>query len=483
MPRNPYIYSNSETTKTTEYANSAEMFDTQPEWGYDPYNYWENGPWYLDSGATCHIAADYQKLDRPPTSSSVEISEIKTGGGESHTVAGTSSATMTTESGAIKLKSVKYVPSMQKNPMSVGAIADSGHRIIFSNHQCWIINLQGQIVASGRRDPKNGLYACDRHMIALSAESQDITNLWHRRLGHLSFSGLSFLSKNSHIYGLPKIELDKRVCTCCMARCQHRERFPRHSETRPGLRIHTDLMGPIQQRSLGGSRYAVVFIDDFSRKSWVYFFKSKGETLTKFQHFKNQIETETGNTIQVLRSDRGREYLSDKFTTFCKENGIRRELTQAHTLQQNGVSERKNRTIMERVRSISHNSNLLTYLWTEAVSHAVYLINCSPIRANSGETLEEKYSGIIPDVSNLRIFGCIALVHIPKEHRKKLDRKTQTCIFLGFDSETKGYQLFDHHRQKVIISRDVVFDETRIGIDFLGPRESISEIFELSEII
>ena len=136
---------------------------------------------------------------------------------------------------------------------------------------------------------------------------------------------------------------------------------------------------------------------------------------------------------------------------------------------------------MERARSISHDSNLPTYLWTEAVSHAVYLINRSPTRANSGETPEERYSCIILDISNLRIFGCIALVHISKEHRKKLDSKTQTCIFLGFDSETKGYRLFDHHRQKVIISRDVVVDETRIGLNFLGPREAISKTFEIMQ--
>ena len=240
-------------------------------------------------------------------------------------------------------------------------------------------------------------------------------------------------------------------------------------------------MGPMQQNSLGGSRYTVVFTDDFSRKSWVYFLKSKGETLTKFRHFKNQIETETGNSIQVLRSDRGGEYLSNEFSTFCKDNGIRRELTQAHTPQQNGVSERRNRTIMERAQSILHDNNLPTYLWTEVVSHAVYLINRSPTRANSGATPEERYSGTIPDISNLRIFGCIAFVHIPKEHYKKLDSKTQTCIFLGFDSETKGYCLFDHHRQKVIISRDVVFDEMRIGLKFLGPRETTSGTFEIMQ--
>ena len=147
----------------------------------------------------------------------------------------------------------------------------------------------------------------------------------------------------------------------------------------------------MQQNSLGGSRYALVFTDDYSHKGWVYFLKSKGETVTKFREFKQRIERETGNKIKTLRTDRGGEYLSGEFTDLCKSSSIQRELTQAHTSQQNDISERKNRTLMERARSMSSDCNLPVYLWTEAISHAQYLINRSPTRANSGLTPEAKY--------------------------------------------------------------------------------------------
>ena len=110
------------------------------------------------------------KLDHSPTSSGVEIKEIKTGGGESHPIEGTGTTTVQTSNGAIKLKSVKYIPSMKKNLMSVGAIADTGHRILFSSQKCWVINSQGVVVASGHRDPSNGLYSFRQHAAALSLE-------------------------------------------------------------------------------------------------------------------------------------------------------------------------------------------------------------------------------------------------------------------------------------------------------------------------
>ena len=117
---------------------------------------------------------------------------------------------------------------------------------------------------------------------------------------------------------------------------------------------------------------------------------------------------------------------------------------------------------------MSSGCNLPVNLWTEAVSHAQYLINRSPTRANSGATPEAKYSGKIPDISDLKIFGCVVFVHIPKENRKKLDSKTLKCMFLGFDSESKAYHLYDQIRQKVVISWDVVFDETKVGVRYLS---------------
>ena len=211
---------------------------------------------------------------------------------------------------------------MKKNLISVGAIADTSHRILFSSQRCWVINNQGVAEASGHRDPSNGLYSFRQQTATLSLEHpvlieipprSSTTLLWQRRLRHLSYPRLYHLSRTSNALGLPRIEVEKHICLCCMVGREHHERFPRKLEIRsnkPGERIHSDLMGPMQQTSLGGSRYALVFTDDYSLKGWVYFLKNKGETMTKFREFKQKIEGETMNKIQILRTDRGGEYLS-----------------------------------------------------------------------------------------------------------------------------------------------------------------------------
>ena len=468
VPCKSYYPYSSEQSKNTIYANSAEMMQHEEYDGFCDYNYYDNDPWYLDSGATGHIAADHHKLEHSQSRPGIEIIEVKTGGGESHAVCGTGSATVNTEDGSIKLKSVKYVPSMRKNLVSVGAIADSSHKVSFSKSHCWITNTQGYVIASGRRDHSNGLYYFRNQIAALTTYNSEITTLWHRRLGHISFPNLYYLSQTPNVIGLPKLGLEKRICHCCLSGRQHRERFPKASETRAeksGLRVHTDIMGPMQQESLGGSRYTLVFTYDYSRKSWVYFLKHKSETMSKFREFKKRLELETGQQLRFLCSNRGGEYTSNEFKTFCSENGIHQELTQAGTPQQNGVLERRNRTIMEKARSMAADCNLPKNLWTEVVSHATFLINRSPTRANSGMTPEEKYSGKVPDISTLRIFGCLAYVHVPKDARKKLDSKTRTCKFIGIDSNSKAFRLFDNQIGKIVISRDVIFDESQVNFE------------------
>ena len=165
---------------------------------------------------------------------------------------------------------------MTKNLISVEAIADTGYRIMFSSRKCWVIDNKGIAIASGHRDPFNGLYSFQRKATALSSEHQVpveppprsfTSTLWHRRLGHLSYSSLHHLSRSSNALGLPRIELENHVCPCCMAGRQYRKRFPRKSENRsshPSERIHSDLMGPMPQISLGGSKYVLIFTDDYS---------------------------------------------------------------------------------------------------------------------------------------------------------------------------------------------------------------------------
>jgi hypothetical protein len=165
--------------------------------------------------------------------------------------------------------------------------------------------------------------------------------------------------------------------------------------------------------------------------------------------------------------DRGGEFLSTKFNQFCHQAGIQWELIQALTPQQNGVSERRNCTIIEQARSVMDECELPNCLWSEVVHTANYLINWSPTCANLSITPHKLYTGIVPDVSHLKNFGSLIFVHIPKTDRKKLDWKTRCYLFLGYDDESKVYRLFDLARKRIILSRDVICDEIKIGYNHI----------------
>jgi hypothetical protein len=175
------------------------------------------------------------------------------------------------------------------------------------------------------------------------------------------------------------------------------------------------------------------------------------------------VEKKTGNSIKILCSDQGGEYKLGDFNKYCKENGIVQQFTVPHTPQQNGVAESKNRTLVECARSMMKYKNLSNAFWAEAINTAVYLKNRSPTRCLDNVTPFQALYGSKPAVNNLKVFGCKAFAHIPKENRRKLDAKATKCIFIGYCSEFKAYKLFDPITHKVFASRDVLFHEQEAG--------------------
>ena len=151
--------------------------------------------------------------------------------------------------------------------------------------------------------------------------------------------------------------------------------------------------------------------------------------------------------------------MSKEFLKYCEDNGIRRQLTVPRTPQQNGVAERKNRTILEMARSMLKSKKLPKEFWAEAVACAVYISNRSPTKSVLEKTPQEAWSGRKPGVSHLRVFGSIAHAHVPDEKRSKLDDKSEKYIFIGYDANSKGYKLYNPETKKTIISRNVIFDE------------------------
>jgi hypothetical protein len=180
---------------------------------------------------------------------------------------------------------------------------------------------------------------------------------------------------------------------------------------------------------------------------------------SKFKEFKALIENLFERKIKILRLDNGGEYTSKEFVNFCKDVGIKRELTTPYNPQQNDVAERKNKTIMEVVKTMIHDQDLLMCLWVEATMAVVYVQNRLSHSAVGLKTPEEMFTGKKPEVSHLKIFGCPVFIHILKEKRNKLDPSGKKGIFVGYCEVSKAFRIYRPGQHHIEINRDVTFDE------------------------
>jgi len=265
--------------------------------------------------------------------------------------------------------------------------------------------------------------------------------------------------------GMPLLKAPTKVCVDCLVGKQHRENISKKSHWRASSKlqlIHSDICGLVNPESNSGKRYLITFIDEFSRKCWVYFISEKSEALNMFKRFKNLVEKKAGSLVGCLRTDRGGEFTSKEFNEYCSMNGIKRQLMAAYTPQQNGVAERMNWTIMNLVRSILLEKNIPREFLLKAVNWCMHVLNRSPTAAVLEITPEKAWSGVKPLVEYFCVFGCIGHVHVPHEKRTELDPRRTKCILLGISEETKGYKMYNPVTKKLIISRDVIFEENAI---------------------
>ena len=158
--------------------------------------------------------------------------------------------------------------------------------------------------------------------------------------------------------------------------------------------------------------------------------KQKSEVFEKFRHFKTLVEKQCGHYIKVLRTDRGGEYISKDLLRFCRENGIQKKFTARYTPQQNGVAERKNRTILDMVRSMPKEKKNLHEYWAETATCAVYILNRCPTKAVMNKIPEEAWSGQKQMVTHMRVFNYVAYAHVSYQLRKNLDSKGgEVCLY------------------------------------------------------
>lgn len=211
--------------------------------------------------------------------------------------------------------------------------------------------------------------------------------------------------------------------------------------------------------SLNGSRFYLLFINDVTKFSWIYFLKRKSEASGGFPEFKTLVENQASQTIKKVRSDNGTEFTATKFELYLSQFGIVHQLPVTYSPQQNGTSERKNRTIMEMARCLLFEMSLPKYLWAEAANTANYLLNIAQTRALPNKTPYEAWFDVKPAINHLRVFGCICYSKVPDAKRGKLDEKSLVAVHLGYSQVSKGYRVLDVKTRKVFVSRDVKFDE------------------------
>ena len=254
------------------------------------------------------------------------------------------------------------VPNLLFNLLSVGQLTRNSKEIIFSDTSAEIINKNKTVLASGTKVGDLYILDCADHKtshfqanassnIAKGVKSEE--NLWHRRFAHASRQSLSYLNKVARGFDCKIDSSNSDPCEHCCSGKQ--TQVPYSSVAGPRTKaplelVHSDVRGPIKPCSIGGGEYFVSFVDDFSRYSTVFIMKSKSETFEKFKLFKCRVEKQSGNKIKALRTDNGGEYTSAEFNNFLSDEGIRHERTVPRTPQQNGVSERLNRTLLDKIR-------------------------------------------------------------------------------------------------------------------------------------
>lgn len=393
-------------------------------------------------------------------------SQVRLGNGALVEAKGKGTIAVQTKKGTRLIKDVLLVPSLQQSLLSVGQMMENGYSLHFAGDSCTIYdkknkNLEIAVVymKKNRNFPIQWRYEKDTAM----KTQVDDSWLWHQRFGHFNFYGLNLLHQKNMMRDLPSITMQDGVCEGCMLGKQRRQPFPSGKAWRAKTMlelVHTDVCGPMRTPSNEQNRYFILFIDDYTRMTWVYFLREKSEVFKVFKKFKNFVEKQSGHVIKVLRSDRGKEYNSNEFDRFCEDEGVEHQQTVGYAPEQNGVSERKNRTVMEMARTMLKERGLPNSFWIEAVNTAVYLLNRLPTKAVQNKTPIEAWSSQKPSAKHLRVFGCICYVHIPDQKRTKLDDKSEKGIFLGYSTQSKGYRVYNLRTKKLMISRDVEFDES-----------------------
>ncbi|KAH9714963.1 Integrase catalytic domain-containing protein [Citrus sinensis] len=386
----------------------------------------------------------------------------------------------------LDLLDTAYIPSIRRNLISVSILDRCGYTFHFGDRKVYLFR-NSELVGSGTL--YDGLYMIDLFSRAVESSSnahvmhvvssnrvrvdENSSMLWHKRLGHISKQMMERLIKDSILHKLDFSDFGTCV-DCVKGKLTAKTRKERTQRSQQVLElVHTDICGPFTPIAIVGYKYFITFIDDFSRYGHVELLAEKSESLYVFQAFKANVELQKGKKIKAVRSDRGGEYYGrydetgrnpGPFAKFLQECGIEAQYTMPGTPKQNGIAERRNRTLLDMVRCMLSNSTLPDFLWAEALRTAAYVLNQVPSKSVP-KTPYELWSGKRPSLRHFHVWGCRAEVRPYNPQSRKLDPKTISGHFIGYCIGSRGSRFYcPSHTTRIIESdRAIYFEDDHNG--------------------